>query len=126
MRAFVAAVVVMIGLGLPHSYSQTQDPAAYDRVLRAKRDVETIAVQLKLYQALNGFLPTTAQGLQALVTAPEPKPAGWHPLMDAVPLDPWGNPYRYKAPGVHNPGSYDLYSAGPDGKADTGDDIGNW
>ena len=29
-------------------------------------------------------------------------------------------------PGKHNPKSYDIYSAGPDGNPDNADDIGNW
>ncbi len=30
-------------------------------------------------------------------------------------------PYQYRSPGVHNPGSLDVWSVGPDGK-----EIGNW
>ena len=41
-----------------------------------------------------------------------------------LPVDPWGNPYIYYYPGKHNPNSYDLLSAGPDGKEGTDDDIG--
>lgn len=43
-----------------------------------------------------------------------------------VPIDPWGDNYIYEFPGKHNPSSYDLMSAGPDGKEGTDDDIGNW
>jgi type II secretion system protein G len=43
-----------------------------------------------------------------------------------VPVDPWGDKYIYEFPGKHNPDSYDLMSAGPDGKRGTDDDIGNW
>jgi general secretion pathway protein G len=43
-----------------------------------------------------------------------------------LPIDPWGNPYLYQFPGSHNTNSYDLWSAGPDGKSGTDDDIGNW
>lgn len=38
-----------------------------------------------------------------------------------VVLDSWGNPLYYVCPGKKNPDSFDLYSAGPDGKVgDTG------
>jgi type II secretion system protein G len=40
--------------------------------------------------------------------------------------DPWGNPYRLRAPGTHHTERYDLWSAGPDGADGTSDDIGNW
>jgi general secretion pathway protein G len=43
-----------------------------------------------------------------------------------LPIDPWGDPYLYQFPGRHNTNSYDLWSAGPDGKSDTEDDISNW
>ncbi len=40
--------------------------------------------------------------------------------------DPWGEPYDYQAPGLHNVGAYDLWTRGPDGQDGTADDIGNW
>ena len=96
--------------------------------VRVKADIQAIDMQLKLYQSMNGFLPTTEQGLQALVVRPEtdPKPTQWRQLVPKVPLDPWYNPYIYENPGKHNQNSYDLYSAGPDRKPGTDDDIGNW
>ena len=35
-------------------------------------------------------------------------------------VDAWGNPLYYRCPGVRNPGSFDLISAGPDNRI--GDD----
>ena len=44
--------------------------------------------------------------------------------------DPWGNDFRYKCPGTHNPMSFDLYSFGSDKASTTAaqqaDDITNW
>jgi general secretion pathway protein G len=96
--------------------------------VRVKGDIESISTQLKMYQGMNGFLPTTEQGLQALVTRPDsdPKPTQWHLLLDKLPVDPWQQQYFYECPGKHNPTSFDLYSAGPDRKPGTDDDIGNW
>ena len=87
-------------------------------------DVQALNTQLKLYESMNGFFPTTEQGLQALVTQPEtdPKPARWYQLFKEMPKDPWHNNYIYRCPGVKNPGGYDLFSAGPDRIADTTDD----
>jgi general secretion pathway protein G len=51
----------------------------------------------------------------------------WHgPYLEKVPQDPWGNNYIYYYPGKHNQSSYDLLSAGPDGRENSEDDIGNW
>jgi general secretion pathway protein G len=45
-------------------------------------------------------------------------------------IDPFGHPYNYICPGVHNPNSFDLWSNGPDGLTQTSaqkaDDITNW
>ena len=47
-------------------------------------------------------------------------------------IDSWGNPIRYRNPGVHNKDGVDIWSAGPNGKfeANSGendhDDITNW
>ena len=45
-------------------------------------------------------------------------------------VDYWGNPFVYATPGTQNPGSYDLYSTGPDGitssSGSDADDINNW
>ena len=96
--------------------------------VRVEADFRTIKTQLTTYQGLNGFLPTTEQGLKALMTKPEssPKPRSWQKLMEQVPLDPYGYEYQYVSPGVHNPDSYDIFSAGRDRKPGTPDDIGNW
>jgi general secretion pathway protein G len=70
-------------------------------------------------------LPTTAQGLKALVVRPEdrPPPEKWRQILDREPLDPWQHQFVYVCPGRRNPKSFDLYSAGPDGKPNTWDDI---
>ena len=81
------------------------------------------------YRMAVGNYPTTAEGLQALVTAPSGKADRWSgPYIEGnkVPLDPWGNPYQYAFPGTRNKDAYDLWSRGPDGQDGTADDIGNW
>ena len=95
---------------------------------RVKSDLQAISTQLKLYQALNGFLPTTEQGLKALVTQPtsEPKPKQWREFFTKIPQDSWNSDYHYVTPGKHNPNTFDLFSAGADRKPGTPDDIGNW
>jgi general secretion pathway protein G len=94
----------------------------------AKADVLALKEVLAMYQLDNGTLPTNDQGLSALWTKPsnEPVPPHWRPYLDEAKVDPWGHPYRYLNPGKHNPGTYDIYSCGPDGLPDTADDVGNW
>lgn len=89
---------------------------------RVKSDIQAISMQLRTYEMLNYRKPTTEQGLEALVQPPsaDPKPQSWKKLMEAVPLDPWGNPYVYRNPGKYHPDGYDLYSLGPQGKEGEG------
>jgi general secretion pathway protein G len=96
--------------------------------VRVKGDIEGYKVDLLMYQSQNGFLPSTEQGLKALVTRPEsePRPRNWRQVLTELRLDPWKNDYFYEQPGKHNARSYDIYSAGPDRRPNTDDDIGNW
>jgi general secretion pathway protein G len=51
-----------------------------------------------------------------------------HPSADRpLPIvDSWDRPLRYACPGVHGKTSFDLWSAGADGKDGTDDDVTNW
>ena len=92
---------------------------------RAEADIKTLTMQLRTYEMRNYRMPSTAQGLQALVTKPsgDPKPTNWHQLLESLPLDPWGNPYVYRNPGKTSPKGFDLFSVGADG-IESEDDIG--
>ena len=90
--------------------------------------INKLAGDLALYEATNGYPPTTAQGLRALVEKPsgEPIPRKWSQREDKLEPDPWGQPYQYEYPGKHNKNGFDIYSSGPDRQPGTEDDIGNW
>src|ERR1043166_1346888 len=77
---------------------------------KVKTDLQSISTQLKLYQAENGFFPTTEQGIKALVTRAdsEPKPKQWRQYLTSLPRDAWQSEYVYVCPGKHNPNSFDL------------------
>ncbi|MDB6140816.1 MAG: ral secretion pathway protein [Verrucomicrobiaceae bacterium] len=98
------------------------------KIKRAKADIATYGSALRTYELNGGFLPSTEQGLNALVERPSarPAPASWTQVMKKLTADPWGNPYNYRRPGTKDKGGYDVYSNGPDGLPDTGDDVGNW
>ena len=80
----------------------------------AKLQIEELGAGLDLFHLEVGRYPTTEEGLKALVE----QPAGittWNgPYLKKkrIPLDPWGNDYRYQYPGEQ--GVYDLYSYGND------------
>jgi len=81
---------------------------------------------LMSYKLAMGSYPSTEEGLQALVTAPNDSPRWKGPYLKQLPLDPWGCEYKYAFPGERNKDSYDLWSMGPDKQDGTDDDIGNW
>jgi len=84
---------------------------------------------LVTYRLNMGSYPSTEEGLAVLVTAPSGKADRWRgPYIEGnkIPADPWGEPYMYRSPGVHNKDGYDLWSKGPDKTDGTDDDIGNW
>ena len=118
----VGIIVIILGVAVARLGNTT----GIAKDMRVRADVQAINTQLKLYESMNGFFPTTEQGIQALVTQPttDPKPTRWYQLFKEMPKDPWGNDYVYLAPGKKNPDGFDLYSAGPDRKPDTADD--NW
>jgi len=88
----------------------------------AKVQIKNMSDALELYKVKLNRYPSTAEGLQILTSPPE----GRKPFMETIPEDPFGSDYLYISPGTHNPSKFDLYSKGPDGVADTEDDITNW
>jgi general secretion pathway protein G len=121
----ILIVVVILGilasLVVPRLSGRTEEA----RKQAAKSDIEGgIALALDVYEADNGSYPTD---LNALVQKPADAKDWKGPyLKKGLPKDPWGNSYVYRFPGVHNDSTYDLLSAGPDGKEGTADDIVNW
>ncbi len=124
----IMLVVMIIGLLVGGAIKFLLPNLDIGKDVRVRGDVQTIGTSLMVYENLTGSLPTTDQGLKALVTRPEsePRPRNWRSVMTEVPRDPWQQEYRYEYPGKHNPNSYDLYSAGKDKTPGTADDIGNW
>jgi general secretion pathway protein G len=88
----------------------------------AQAQIASIAKALDLYRIDVGRYPVTEQGLAALSMAPPNEPRWRGPyLQKAVPADPWGRAYVYKAPGEHV--EFELTSYGKDGNpGGAGDD----
>ncbi|WP_350262545.1 type II secretion system major pseudopilin GspG (plasmid) [Pantoea sp. BJ2] len=95
---------------------------------KAVSDIITLENALDMYRLDNGRYPTTEQGLKSLVSKPAVAPLPRNYRNDGyirrLPQDPWGNEYHLKSPGEH--AAFDLSSDGPDGMADSSDDISNW
>ncbi|XHR29312.1 MAG: type II secretion system major pseudopilin GspG [Chthoniobacteraceae bacterium] len=123
-------VVSIIALLLGVAINKMGGALDFGKEVRVKADFQALNTALKMYNAQNGFYPTTEQGLKALIEAPttDPRPRQWHAAFDdgKLPRDPWDNEYCYAFPGKHNAKSFDLFSSGPDRLPNTADDLGNW
>ena len=89
----------------------------------AKVQIEDLSATLDMYKLDAGNYPTTEQGLQALIEAPDTAKHWNGPYLSKakIPLDPWQNEYHYVSPGEH--GRFDISSMGADGKeGGTGED----
>lgn len=123
-------LVVLVILGMLVGYVAPKYFAQLGKseVKTARAQINSLEKALDQYRLDVGRYPTGEQGLAALNVRPaaEAKWAGPY-LQKAVPNDPWGRPYLYKAPGEH--GEYDLSSLGKDGQPGGDEeslDIVNW
>jgi general secretion pathway protein G len=107
-------------------------PKVQESKITATRDqIHNYESALDLYMLDNGIMPSSEQGLQALIAQPtsSPVPGNWKGPYLKPPIlrkDQWGRDFIYRNPGQHNTAGYDLLSVGPDGQEGNEDDIGNW
>ena len=120
----LAILAVMV---VPRLVGRTDDA----RRVATQVQIKNIEQGLNLYKLDNGVYPSGEQGLDALVSKPTigEIPRRWRDggYLPKIPLDAWGNPYVYAAPGAH--GDFDLVSHGADGEAGgegKDADIENW
>ena len=121
-------VLVIIGLLAGYVAPRYFSQVGKSEVKVAQAQIVALEKALDTYRLDVGRYPTTEQGLDALQARPQNEAKWSGPyLQKAVPLDPWGKPYQYKAPGEH--GDFDLWSFGKDGQpGGTGEaaDITSW
>ena len=117
IAALLGAVIATVRAVLPAPRG-----AEYRMILS---DFRAIRAALKAYQATTGALPTTEQGLDALVKYPtiHPVPKEWIQVFDAIPRDPWMRCYQYRLLGESGNRELEIWTFGKDGKPATKDDI---
>jgi len=108
-------VVVIIGLLVSYVAPRYFAQVGKSEVTVAKSQIDSFGKALDLYRMDMHRYPSTGEGLQALVTRPAGASNWAGPyLKKAIPLDPWGDPYVYRAPGIKR--DYDIVSYGRDGR----------
>ncbi|MEI9898627.1 MAG: type II secretion system protein GspG [Chthoniobacter sp.] len=96
----IMLVVLIIGSAHRHGPALHRRQARRSAPRQSARRSPADQTNLMMYQAANGFYPSTEQGLKALVQKPDgdPKPRNWRQLDDQVPRDPWDQEYFYRFP----------------------------
>jgi general secretion pathway protein G len=98
------------------------------RVIATVTQVAAFKQALGRFQIDTSHYPGSKSGLLDLLHQPLGETNWQGPYFDSdvLPKDAWGNDFVYESPGRHNTNSFDVFSLGPDGRAGTDDDIGNW
>ena len=106
----ILIIGLLTGIVAPRFLSQI----SRSEVTTARAQMDAFRKAVEAFRIDNGRYPTTAEGLDSLVAAPADAPR-WHGpyLQNAIPLDPWGTKYEYRAPGT-NGHDYDLTTLGRD------------
>lgn len=111
-------LVVMVIIGLLASYVAPRffDQVGKSEVKATRAQLDAFDKALAAFRLDTGHYPSTEQGLRALSERPsdEPKWSGPY-LSKALPNDPWGRAYQYRAPGELGR-DYDILSLGKDGQ----------
>jgi general secretion pathway protein G len=119
-------VLVILGVLAGIVYPKVTGTGERARVNATRTQIASFKTALDMFEVDNGYYPRGSGGLQDLMQRPRDA-QNWHgPYLESIPKDPWGHDYVYDCPGKHNANSYDIFSLGPDGQANTQDDIANW
>ncbi|MEO5713869.1 MAG: type II secretion system major pseudopilin GspG [Luteolibacter sp.] len=118
----VLGIIAMILGGAIFAMKGIQDAAKLKQV---DADFSSYSNALSAYKLNAGSYPTSQQGLKALVEKPTttPVPRRWVQVMTKTNPDPWGSEYGYKFPGKKRANEFEMTSNGPDGLANTADDL---
>jgi general secretion pathway protein G len=112
----ILVVLVLIGIVLGIVGGNFIGKGEKAKADAARIEIGQISQTLDLYKLEIGRYPSSQEGLQALISAPAGT-ANWNGpywKKNTLPKDPWGNEYKYVAPGTKGP--YEIISLGADGK----------
>lgn len=118
----VLIIGLLTGIVAPRLLGQIQR----SEVTAAKAQLDALDKALQAFRIDVGRYPSDTEGLTALATAPAGSEGRWRGpyLKGAVPLDPWGTPYQYRAQGSAGR-DFELLSLGrdkvPGGQGDDAD-----
>jgi general secretion pathway protein G len=111
-------VIVIIGLLAGYVAPRYFSQVGRSEVQVARSQIDSLEKALDQYRLDVRRYPSPEEGLEALVAKPA-SAANWNGpyLKKAVPADPWGRPYVYRAPSSKPGHEFEVVSFGRDGKA---------
>ncbi len=118
----ITIISVLAAVIVPRFFGRSQEA----RITAAKQTIiGTFGIALDLFEQDTGQYPAV---LEALIE--DSQSNNWRgPYLKStsIPLDPWGNSYKYSYPSelTGSETLYDITSAGPDGAYGSNDDITN-
>jgi general secretion pathway protein G len=98
----IVATVVAVNIGEKPDIAKAKMTMAQVKQLKA---------EVELFKADHNRYPETLQDLVVKPAYIDSK--AWHEYRSEMPLDGWGRPYHYQAPGTRGP--FDIVSWGADG-----------
>ena len=107
----VVIIGILAGIGLPRLGGKSDQA----KMAQAQGNINMLSTAIIEYEILNGTYPTTLDGLL------DSTKGGPFLAKKSIPLDPWGKPYSYAAPGANNTHMFDLSCTSPKGVT-----INNW
>lgn len=121
----ITIISVLAAVVVPRFFGRSQEA----RIVAARQTiVGSFGLALDMFEQDTGRYPRSDEGLQTLVNNPQIRNwKGPYLRVASVPLDPWGNEYKYSYPSELTGSEYlyDIVSAGADGTPGNEDDVTN-
>jgi len=115
IEGMITLLFVVVSFALIAHFIDRQPSELEQQESKARQELRIIENAVGAYTIdLQKPAPSTALGMTILVS---------EGYLSKLLLDPWGNPYQYRNPGVYD--NIDYWSQGPDG-IDSDDDIVGW
>jgi len=111
-------LAVLAGVAVPLYLGE----AAKAKVKATKTTISNIKTALQAFEVQFDRMPTTEEGLEALVEAPASLPSWDHQFMEKLPVDGWNRTFSY----VNDGTALTIKSFGADGIEGNEDDIDNY
>jgi len=112
LMVVMVILVLLAALVIPRVMNRAEDARRATTIVQMR----LLVSEVEKYRIDNaGKVPSTEQGLEALVKEPSspPKPKRWKgPYIDEVPKDGWGNDFQYLS--LDNGREFHLWSFGAD------------